>query len=167
MPCYCEELTDVEPELYEAVSKKTCGPRWNNKSAEKYTPRSATTLNHGKLLIRRDDYGRSSDRKKIVLVGASNLESQFNERAERWERESSIHSSPGAKFLHKDYISIIAKGEIVVPLILKRLKHSKKDWIWALDHIVDDDQNPPRDIHNFKDAVKAWLEWGRKRYNLN
>lgn len=91
------------------------------------------------------------------------LEREFNERAERWEKETSIHSSPGEKFLHADYIRIIAKGERVVPLILKRLESSKKDWLWALEHIVDEHENPAKGITNFRRAVDAWIEWGKSK----
>jgi len=95
---------------------------------------------------------------------ASPLESEFNQRADRWERESAIHSSPGAKFLHEDYQFIMGKGEEVVPLILRRLETSKADWLWALEHIVGA-ENPARNIHQFGSAVQAWLEWGRRRYS--
>jgi hypothetical protein len=93
------------------------------------------------------------------------LEKEFNERADRWEKESSIHSSPGEKFIHKDYLRIIGKGEQVVPLILKRLKTSKKDWLFALENIISEDENPAKGIENFKGAVMAWLEWGNKKYH--
>jgi len=68
-------------------------------------------------------------RENVFTVTATtilDLEAQFNERAERWERESSVHSSPGARYLHKDYISIMTKGEAVVPLILKDYNTLKK-----------------------------------------
>jgi hypothetical protein len=96
---------------------------------------------------------------------SSLLEKEFNERAERWERESSIHSSPGERFFHNDYIRIIGKGERVIPLILKRLERSKKDWLWALEHIVPEDENPAKGVENFRDAVKAWIEWGNAKYS--
>jgi hypothetical protein len=95
----------------------------------------------------------------------SSLEREFEKLATRWERESSIHSSPGEKFLLQDYIRIIGKGEQIVPLILKRLKTSKKDWLFALENIVPEEENPAKGIENFKDAVKAWIEWGDNKYH--
>jgi hypothetical protein len=95
------------------------------------------------------------------------LEAWFNERAERWERQSGIHSSPGAKFLHKDYIAIMTKGEAIVPLIIKRLKRSKKDWLWALEHIVDEKDNPAKGIQDFQAAVHEWIQWGERRYFMS
>jgi hypothetical protein len=93
------------------------------------------------------------------------LEREFNQRAERWETESAIYSSPGAKLIHKDYKAIIRMGEPVIPLILKRMQTSHNDWLWALEHIVEG-ENPAAGINDFDSAVQAWLEWGRKRYPL-
>src|ERR1041385_1698476 len=42
---------------------------------------------------------------------------EFNERAERWERESGVQSSPGMRFLHRDYATIIGMGEKALPFI--------------------------------------------------
>jgi hypothetical protein len=92
------------------------------------------------------------------------LEKFFNERAARWEKESKIHSSPGSKFLNRDYVAIISKGEAVVPHILKRLQTSNCDWLWALENIVPENENPARGIENFKDAKQAWLEWGNRQH---
>jgi hypothetical protein len=91
------------------------------------------------------------------------LQKFFNERADRWERESKIHSSPGSKFLNKDYIAIISKGEAIVPLILKRLQTSNSDWLWALENILSEEENPAKNIESFKVAKQAWLELGKKR----
>jgi len=101
----------------------------------------------------------------LVIPQDSQLEKEFNERADRWERESSIHSSPGEKFFHRDYIRIIGKGERVVPFILKRLEKSKKDWLWALEHIIPEEENPAKGIEDFRDAVQAWLDWGKDKYS--
>lgn len=93
------------------------------------------------------------------------LEREFNRRAQRWETESAIYSSPGAKLSHKDYKAIIRMGQPVVPLILKRMETSHSDWLWALERIVES-ENPANGINDFDSAVEAWLEWGRKRYPL-
>ncbi len=97
---------------------------------------------------------------------ASKLEQEFNERANRWEREAAIHSSPAAKFLHKDYQVIMAKGEKVIPLILKRLETSRKDWFWALSHIAGEKENPAKEAKDFAGAVVAWREWARKHHYI-
>jgi len=89
-------------------------------------------------------------------------EAWFNERADRWEREAGIHSSPAARFIQKDYISIMAKGQKVAPFIFKRLATSKKDWCWALERIFDP-VNPGEGINNYTGKVNAWLKWGESK----
>jgi hypothetical protein len=90
----------------------------------------------------------------------SELEREFNDRATRWELESAIHSSPGSKFPHKDFIWIITRGMEIVPYILERLSHSESDWFWALENITQ--ENPAKDAKDFKSAVKKWQEWLRR-----
>src|SRR6266550_6338931 len=90
---------------------------------------------------------------------SSPLEQEFNERADRWEKETAIHSSPAAKFLHRDYQFIMAKGERVIPLILKRLETSRSDWFWALQHIAGEQETPAKEARDFAEAVRAWREW--------
>ena len=77
------------------------------------------------------------------VAPTTNLMEEFSERAERWELESAIHSSPAAKFLHPDYQGIMAMGTPIIPLILKRLKTSQSDWLWALEHLVPN-ENPAK-----------------------
>lgn len=101
---------------------------------------------------------------QVLTANKTELEKFFDERAERWEKESRIHSSPGSKFLNKDYIAILSRGGAIVPLILKRLETSNCDWLWALENIIPEDENPAKGIENFKGAKQAWIEWGRKRY---
>ncbi len=91
------------------------------------------------------------------------LKAEFNERAERWEKETAIHSAPGATFLHKDYIAIISKGvanrKVIVPLILKRLPTSGADWFFALENIAE--ENPAKDAKNFEEAFNIWCGWAK------
>jgi hypothetical protein len=91
------------------------------------------------------------------------LEKEFNERANRWEKEAAIHSAPGMRFFNDDLIRIMVHGDNVVALILNRLKTSKADWIWALERIVPEDQHPISNARKFDIAVKARIEWGKHR----
>lgn len=86
------------------------------------------------------------------------LENEFNERADRWARETGIHSSPVIRFMHKDYQSIMAKGKSVIPLILNRMKTQPDDWFWALQHIANFDA--ASESLDFDGAVNAWIKWG-------
>jgi len=88
----------------------------------------------------------------------SSLELEFSERADRWEMETGIHSSPVIRFMHKDYQAIMAKGPQVIPLILKRMKNNPDDWFWALKYLAGEDA--AANVHGFEAAVRAWLKWG-------
>jgi len=99
-----------------------------------------------------------STSRSVELGVSSDLEKEFNERADRWEKQTGIYSSPTKRFLHEDYQTIMTMGEPVIPLILKRLQTKPDDWFWALKHFARKDAAIGKD--NFKDAVEAWLEWG-------
>jgi hypothetical protein len=89
----------------------------------------------------------------------SPLEKEFNEHADRWERETGGHSSPIKRFMHEDYQTIMAMGEPVIPHILNRLKAKPNYWFWALKHFARKDA--AKGMTNFNDVVKAWLDWGK------
>jgi hypothetical protein len=86
------------------------------------------------------------------------LEAEFNERADRWQKDTGMHSSPTKRFMHEDYQTIMAMGEAVIPLILGRLQEKPGNWFWALKHLAK--QDVARGIDNFDEAVEAWLQWG-------
>ena len=90
-----------------------------------------------------------------------NIVLEFNDRAERWRRETSFQSSLVAQFMHEDYQFIMAKGTEVIPLILGRLKKVPENWFWALKHLAGEDV--AKDTDNPSDAAKAWIKWGKKQ----
>lgn len=96
---------------------------------------------------------------------SSELEKEFNERSARWEKETAIHSAPGATYLHRDYIAIISKGmdnpSVIVPLILKRIPFSGSDWFFALEKIAG--ENPAEFSEDFESGLKAWRDWAEQR----
>lgn len=94
---------------------------------------------------------------------ANDLEKEFNERADRWEKKTGFHSSPVIRFMHDDYQSIMAKGESIIPHILNRLKARPDDWFWALKHITNFDAAADAKANSFNSAIEAWLNWGVKK----
>jgi hypothetical protein len=92
------------------------------------------------------------------------LEREFNIRAERWEKETAIHSSPTPTYLHRDYYAIIGMGisnpNAVIPLILKRIPNTGADWFFALETIIE--ENPAKDAVDFERALEAWHNWADK-----
>jgi hypothetical protein len=95
---------------------------------------------------------------------SSSIKAEFNEHAERWEKETAIHSSPGATYLHRDYIAIMGIGatnpSAIVPLILKRIPNTGADWFFALENIAG--ENPAKDAEDFESAFKAWRHWAEQ-----
>jgi hypothetical protein len=118
----------------------------------------------GKLLVselrRRKAAGAEPDT-KASSIGTGPLQAEFNERADRWARETAMHSSPSKRFMHEDYQTIMSMGEAVVPLILRRLETVPDDWFWALKHLAREDA--ARGEQTFSAAAAAWLDWGRKK----
>lgn len=113
-------------------------------------------------------YGHKPTAHTPSLLGA--FKAEFEERADRWDRETAVFSSPTSFYLNKDYMVITAKGienpKEIVPLILNRLLTKGGDWFFALENIAG--ENPARDIVNYPDAVKAWEDWAKKQgFTLN
>ncbi len=92
---------------------------------------------------------------------AGDLASKFQELAETWRRETSFMSFLEQQLLHPAYQRIVGMGWPAVPLILAELEHRPEHWLWALQAITGEE--PARGLTSSPDAVKAWLEWGRKR----
>ena len=92
------------------------------------------------------------------------MESWFDKRADRWEKETAIHSAPGPKYLHNDYMAVITKGienpTGMIPLILKRLSVRGGDWFFALEQITE--ENPAKECEDYDDALRRWNEWARQ-----
>src|SRR5262249_44506543 len=86
------------------------------------------------------------------------LEREFNIRAERWEKETAIHSSPTQTYLHRDYYALVGMGisnpNAIVPLILKRIPNTGADWFFALETITE--ENPAKEAQDFEKALEAW-----------
>ncbi|NJK67279.1 MAG: hypothetical protein HC941_12695 [Microcoleus sp. SU_5_3] len=89
------------------------------------------------------------------------LEDTFLELAEKWRHDTEMLSSPTKKLKHPAYQKIISIGKPVLPLILRELERQPDHWFMALSAIAKQDPVSPED--NFKQAVEAWLQWGREQ----
>lgn len=87
-------------------------------------------------------------------------EKQFLELAHKWSEDTVGTSSITKKITHPNYLSIIAMGSKVLPLILRELKERPNHWFVALKAIAGTDPARPGD--NFDEAVNAWLQWGNE-----
>jgi hypothetical protein len=89
----------------------------------------------------------------------SQLDQIFNRLAKRWYSETRRLASAEQMVLHPAYQQIIGMGKDALPLIFKELNRTRGHWIWALAMILRDDKAKPG--MNFREAVDAWLAWGR------
>jgi hypothetical protein len=90
----------------------------------------------------------------------SNLETEFNELAAQWRKETGMVSMLHKKAMHPAYQRIIGMGKEALPFIFRDLKEHGGHWLWALCAITGEDAAKPE--HNLKQAVKAWLDWGEE-----
>ncbi len=91
----------------------------------------------------------------------SELESKFAQLVERWRQETALLSNVHRIILHPAYQRIIGFGPDAIPLILRELAHRPGHWFWALHSITGEDPAPSG--ATFKEAVDAWLNWGRAK----
>lgn len=91
------------------------------------------------------------------------LESRFNDLAEKWASETAHQSMMSSVVLHKSYQEIIGLGHDVLPLILRRLSTEPNHWFWALRAISGEDPVPADQAGKFDAMRQAWLRWGRGR----
>jgi hypothetical protein len=92
---------------------------------------------------------------------AKDLEQEFTELASQWRRETGLLSFAHQKAMHPAYQKIIGMGKDALPFIFRELETRGGDWIWALEMIVRS-ENPAAGATKFRDAVEAWLNWGRR-----
>lgn len=87
-------------------------------------------------------------------------EREFASLAELWYRETGALSMIHKKVMHPAYQRIIGMGKASLPFIFRELAERRGHWFWALVAITGEDAAEPH--HDFRQAVEAWLEWGRR-----
>lgn len=100
----------------------------------------------------------------IESVGR-NLKAEFNERADRWRKETSFQSSLVAKIMHDDYQAIMTMGTPAIPWILERLKKAPEHWFWALKFLAKKDVAEGAESPSA--AARAWLQWGKDKDHIS
>ncbi len=88
-------------------------------------------------------------------------EQLFRQLAEQWRIETKHFSSLSKMAMHPAYQKIIGLGKPAVPLILAELQKRADHWLWALHSITGEDPAPP--TATFREAVQAWVEWGKEK----
>jgi len=106
------------------------------------------------------------------LVGRrGSLRKTFDRLVREWkEQRDTLSSYPEHLAMCMPYQKIIAIGPAVIPLILEELKRRPDHWFWALHALTDANPVPRAKRGDFKEMVKAWLEWGESKgyvFNAN
>ena len=98
--------------------------------------------------------------------GQTALARSFREQVERWKDETGHLSSITKALAHPSYLRIIglardSAGHEIERLLLRELESDPDHWFAALSAITGED--PVKPEHDFDEAVRAWLEWGREK----
>jgi hypothetical protein len=94
-------------------------------------------------------------------INAAFVNEQFSKLAKKWRKETSMLSVVHQKVNHPAYQKIIKMGRQALPFIFRELERKRDHWIWALHEITHED--PAKQGDNYKQAVSAWLEWGKEK----
>jgi hypothetical protein len=92
------------------------------------------------------------------------LEKEFKKLVQKWHEDTECVSVQDM-FSHPAYRRIIQIGRNVLPLLFQELRDRPGHWLVALSSITREDPAPENST--FREAVGAWLEWGRDRGYLN
>lgn len=93
----------------------------------------------------------------------SEEERKFNKLASKWKSETAGTSSPLKIRMNRNYQKIISEGRPMIKYILRDLQREPRDWFWALEVLVTEEENPTTEEMGFNDSVEAWIAWGRDR----
>ena len=99
------------------------------------------------------------------------LESAFNELADKLERQAGYFSFTGQMANHLAHHQIVGMGEEAIPLILRRIEKQGGLWYRALESITGIPSPAGITILeaeggytvNVKEVNAAWLLWGREQ----
>lgn len=92
-----------------------------------------------------------------------NEEAMFIDLAEKWKRETQLHSSMLEIAMHPAYQRIIGMGPFAIPLILNDLGKEINHWFWALRAITGENPVPQEHQGKIEDMASDWLKWGRSK----
>ena len=91
------------------------------------------------------------------------VQTEFEQLAAEWKRETAHLSSPNAIAGHRAYQEIIGMGEKTISFILRDLQETRDQWFWALSSIARESPVQPEDLGDVDAMTKAWVDWGKQR----
>ena len=105
---------------------------------------------------------RKHPRAATDVRAATELQTEFEQRATKWKRDTAHLSSPSMIAEHRAYQEIIGMGKEAIPLILRDLEETRAPWFWALNSITGKSPVRPEDRGDVDTMTAAWLDWGRR-----
>ncbi|HKV47976.1 MAG TPA: hypothetical protein VJN69_07790 [Candidatus Acidoferrales bacterium] len=120
---------------------------------------------HVKRLLIIDEFvGRvlASSATQTVEV-SDELEQSFIALAKKWQDETGSLSSVTKRVMHPSYQAIVGMGRDVVPILLRDLEMTGRDWFWALTAITQENPIAREDAGRVDKMTSAWVAWGRRK----
>ena len=121
---------------------------------------------HVRQLLLIDEFvGRaltSSANARAVEI-SDELEERFLLLANRWQAETGSLSSVTKRVMHPSYQAIVGMGQDIVPILLRDLQMTGRDWFWALSAITQENPIARDDAGRVDKMTSAWVAWGRRR----
>jgi len=87
------------------------------------------------------------------------LQSLFNQLAEKWREDTACVSSISQLTEHPCYREIVSMGEAAVPLLIAELRRGPEHWFTALYLITGVDPVPSDKKGHLQSMAKAWIDW--------
>ncbi len=99
-------------------------------------------------------------------IEEQSLAQSFREHVDLWKDETGHLSSITKAIAHPSYLRIIglakySPGHEIERLLLQELESEPDHWFAALSAVTGED--PVKTEHDFDEAVRAWLAWGREK----
>jgi len=85
---------------------------------------------------------------------------KFLELRDEWKRDTAFMSSITDIVEHPAYQSIIAMGQVVVPLMLRELEKRPEMWFSALRSLTGANPGNIEDAGKIDVMARAWVRWG-------
>jgi hypothetical protein len=105
--------------------------------------------------------GADYDFRPKLSSSPSTLELKFRTLVDEWRNDTQHMSSVKKMVAHPSYKQIIEMGREVLPLLFRELSAHGDHWLVALSAITGEDPVP--EDAKFREAVSAWLAWGREK----
>ncbi len=110
----------------------------------------------------------TQDKYDVALLMESmetSLRAFFEDRAERWLRETQLHSSINSITRHPCFTQIKLMGPQVIVFVLERMSQGevRVHWFPLLKDLSGEDPVEPHSRGRVREMADAWIDWGRAK----